>query len=218
MDYFDIFKNNAEWVIATLTFIGSIISFIVYKKWKRPNGPLATQEGQSSTQLTQSPVQNNSIIINNSNSSSPPIGNIPEDSHMTSLDAQKNLTKILFIDDDSKFKVVQILKNSGWLHTSTIKDVRSLDCDDVRNAHIFFVDIQGVGHLLGFEDEGLGLADALKRKYPLKKTVIYSAETKGDRFHKALRNVDSFLAKNADPYEFQQLVEEYSAEIAKNGY
>ena len=63
---------------------------------------------------------------------------------------------------------------------------------------------------MGFHDEGLGLALAIKQKYPKKKVVIYSAETQGDRFHKALREADSFLAKNADPYEFQRLVEEFT--------
>lgn len=48
----------------------------------------------------------------------------------------------------------------------------------------------------------------LKNKYPQKKVVIYSAETKGERFHDALRVADSFLAKDAEPYQFQQLVEE----------
>lgn len=67
-----------------------------------------------------------------------------------------------------------------------------------------------MGKLLFFADEGLGLADAIKTKYPAKKVIIYSAETKGDRFHKALRNVDTFLAKNADPYEFQQIIENFS--------
>jgi hypothetical protein len=43
--------------------------------------------------------------------------------------------------------------------------------------------------------------------------IIYSAETEGDRFHEALRKADSFLAKNADPYQFQRLVEEFTIGI-----
>ena len=63
---------------------------------------------------------------------------------------------------------------------------------------------------MGFNDEGLGLALAIKDKYPEKKVIIYSAETNGDRFHEALRKADSFLPKNADPYEFQRIVEEFT--------
>lgn len=130
-----------------------------------------------------------------------------------SLEERKKRTSILFIDDDTKFKVVKILQKAGWVNTTSIKDVKSLDDQIIKNADIFFVDIQGVGLSLQFTEEGLGLALALKNKYPMKKVVIYSAETKGDRFHEALRKADSSLSKNAEPYEFQQLVEQYSAEI-----
>lgn len=128
----------------------------------------------------------------------------------------KNLTHILFIDDDNKFKVVNILKKSGWVHTKAIKDVANLDDDAVADAHILFVDVQGVGKMLECKDEGLGLALTLKKKYPEKKIVIYSSENKGDRFHEALRKADNFLSKNAEPYEFLNLVEEYSNEIFEN--
>lgn len=156
--------------------------------------------------------QNNTeIIINNTNNNH---GTVPENvkpQHTRdSLANRKSTTKILFIDDDTKFKVVKILTNSGWINTSIIKDAKTLDEPIILNAHILFVDVQGVGVTMGFDSEGLGLALALKEKYPTKKIVIYSAESKGDRFHEALRKADSFLAKNADPYEFQKLVEELS--------
>ena len=86
-----------------------------------------------------------------------------------SLDALKSSTNILFIDDDVKFKVVKILENSGWKNTRIIKDVKTLDDSIVVEADILFVDVQGVGLLLGFEGQGLGLALALKEKYPRKK-------------------------------------------------
>lgn len=44
----------------------------------------------------------------------------------------KKKTKILFIDDDNKFKVVNILKSSGWINTKIIKDINNLDSDEVR--------------------------------------------------------------------------------------
>lgn len=130
------------------------------------------------------------------------------------LPERKSKTKILFIDDDTKFRVVKILTNSGWINTSIIKDAKTLDEPNIVDANILFVDVQGVGVAMGFDSEGLGLALALKEKYPAKKIVIYSAESKGDRFHEALRRADSFLPKNADPYEFQKLVEELSADLS----
>jgi len=130
-----------------------------------------------------------------------------------SLPERKSSIKIVFIDDDIKFKVVKILINTGWINTKIIKDAKTIDEPVIKDADILFVDVQGVGILMGFKDEGLGLALALKTNYPKKKIVIYSAEIHGDRFHEALRKADSFLPKNADPYEFQKLVEELSSNL-----
>ncbi|THD66273.1 response regulator [Robertkochia marina] len=120
---------------------------------------------------------------------------------------EKGAIKILFIDDQySDYKIISILKRSGWVNTKGVKDITNLDDYKVRDAHIIFVDINGVGTSM-FKDQGLGLASALKDRHPDKKIVLYSAENKGDRFHKALREVDDCLAKNAEPYEFITLIE-----------
>jgi hypothetical protein len=114
--------------------------------------------------------------------------------------------QILFIDDE-KFKTVDNLKSAGWINTKTIKDVTNLDSSDVKNSDVIFVDINGVGEKLFPIDKGLGLAEALKKKYPKKYIVIYSAQEQGDRFHKALKIVDYSLSKNAEPYEFINIIE-----------
>ena len=74
---------------------------------------------------------------------------------------------------------------------------------------LFSVDINGVGTQM-FEDQGLGLAAALKDKYPHKAIILYSAEPTGNRFNKKLRKVDDTLPKNAEPYQFISLIEQYS--------
>lgn len=125
----------------------------------------------------------------------------------------KNNIHILFIDDDTKFKVVNILKTAGYNNVKIIKDVKSLDITDVEKADIFFIDIQGVGKKMGFKDEGLGLASALMDRYTKKKKyIIYSAETHGDRFNEALRKADDFLPKDADPYQFESIIEKFFLE------
>ena len=60
------------------------------------------------------------------------------------LDNMKQISRLLFIDD-KKFAVVDILIRAGWLNTQSIKDVESLDQTEIKDAHIIFVDIQGVG-------------------------------------------------------------------------
>jgi DNA-binding NtrC family response regulator len=129
------------------------------------------------------------------------------------LDTRKKLTNILFVDDDTKFKIIKILSVAGWINSNIVKDIENPDSEIVNTAHILFIDINGVGLKMQFKDEGLGLANYLKKKYPEKKVIIYSTEPNGDRFHEAFRNVDDFLYKNADPTEFQEIIEQFSAEI-----
>ncbi|ATV43813.1 response regulator [Pectobacterium brasiliense] len=125
------------------------------------------------------------------------------------VEVRMKKTSILFIDDE-KFLVIDILKNSGWEKTTRINDVKALNQKEIIDADIIFVDIQGVGVKLGFRDEGLGLSQAIKEKYPEKKIIIYSAEKNGNRFHAALKVVDDFLEKDADPYRFELIVEKFS--------
>jgi hypothetical protein len=203
---FDWLITNRDWVFsgAGIAVVGLIFSAYKAMNAKREAAPAPLPSPPQS--ITQSVVLNTVPSVQ---------GPTPMDRRQqsTSLPDRKNKTRIVFVDDDLKFKVVKILTNSGWVKTLVIKDVKSLDEQVIEEAHILFIDVQGVGVAMGFDSEGLGLAMALKDKYPSKKIVIYSAETKGDRFHQALRRADSFLSKNADPYEFQKLVEELSLDI-----
>lgn len=198
----DWISKNVEWVFSGigLFVVGGLINYLRGK-----GGPPAGNPNQS-------------VVINNQVSNQAPINttSLQPPSRLgkdMSLAERKLHTHVLFIDDDAKFHVVKILSNSGWKNTSLVKDAITLDDGIIFNAHILFVDVQGVGKKMGFESEGLGLAQALIEKYPSKKIVIYSIETQGNRFHEALRKAASFLPKNADPYEFQKLVEELSREL-----
>lgn len=152
-----------------------------------------------------SQTNNNVININNGNKSS---NENEANERITSI--RKEDFRILFIDDNhNDFKMVSILKKAGWTNTKAIKDLTDLDDQKAREASIIFVDINGVGTQM-FEDQGLGLAAALKDKYPEKTVILYSAEPTGNRFDKKLKKVDDSLPKNAEPYEFISLIEQYS--------
>ncbi len=182
--------ENKEWIFSGIGI--SVIGLMFYfLKSKQKNSTVINENS-------------NSVIVNINNTQENNQNKQDRDDCLIEL---KKKTKILFIDDDNKFKVVSILKNSGWVNTKIIKDINNIDSDEVRTTDIFFVDIQGVGKKLEFQDEGLGLANALKNKYPNKKVVIYSAENRGDRFHEALKKVDDSLPKNAEPFQFQQTIE-----------
>lgn len=183
--------ENKEWLFSG---IGVVIVGVIINLWKRDKLP-----GSNTKNTSNSSGNINKIKIN--------IGNNKKGEKNTdSTQQNKEDIQILFIDDE-KFKTVDNLKSAGWVNTKTIKDVTNLDSTDVKNSDVIFVDINGVGEKLFPIDKGLGLAEALKRKYPKKFIVIYSAQEQGDRFHKALKVVDYSLSKNAEPYEFINIIE-----------
>ncbi|EHU1489773.1 response regulator transcription factor [Acinetobacter baumannii] len=140
-------------------------------------------------------------------SNTPPSQQVEEKVDKNNIYELRQKIKILFIDDDTKFQTAKMLKNSGWQNTNIIKDCKNLNAPEIIETDIFFVDIHGVGIELGFSDHGLGLAAALKQKYPEKKVVIYSAEKQWDSFHKAWNLVDDRLPKDADTYQFESTIE-----------
>jgi hypothetical protein len=180
---------NKELSAGVLGAVAVVVAAVISKKRAAPVG--------SDSSNTNSNI--NTIIVGNHKNTI----RIPSDS--SSLN--KDTARILFVDDDTTFQVVRIIKKAGWCNVKAIKDIDSLDAPSIKEADLFFIDIQGVGKALKFKDEGLGLALALKDKYPNKKVVIYSAEPRGDRFHQAFRVADDFLSKTAEPYEFQQVIE-----------
>lgn len=186
--------NDYEWIFSGIgvAIIGWII--IVFTKNKNKKTNKTTQ------------TNNNVITINNSNAIQSESTQLPKSKVLQ----RKEDYRILFIDDNhTDFKMVSILKKAGWTNTKAIKDLTDLDDIKAREASIIFVDINGVGTQM-FEDQGLGLAAALKDKYPKKTIILYSAEPTGDRFDKKLKKVDDSLPKNAEPYEFISLIEQYS--------
>jgi hypothetical protein len=118
----------------------------------------------------------------------------------------KSTKSVLFIDDDDEFKIVKILKRSGWKNVEIVVDIKNMHTPKLVNADIIFVDIQGVGKAFVFDKEGLGLAKAIKEKYPTKRVVIYSAVPDHDIFADELNNIDGKIRKTAEPYEFQKKI------------
>lgn len=190
----DFITKNYEWLFSGL---GIAILGIVLNYSKKKKKDISVSSTNSNT-------NNNSVVINNFSTQ------VDKKKDETEDDRLKERTRILFVDDEhTQFKMVSILKKAGWKNTKSIKDITDLDDPKAVEADSIFVDINGVGTSL-FEDQGLGLASALKKKYPRKIIILYSDETTGDRFHKALREVDDCLPKNAEPYQFINLIEQYA--------
>lgn len=188
--------NNKEWLFSGVGVTGIAILYSVFFGNKK-SFPIETDNTNTNTNTTNVTIAPLQIA--------PPTIDTAIDSEIV-----KSKVGILFIDDDLKFRVVKILNRAGWTNTKIVKDLIAIDQQEVKDADIIFVDIQGVGINLAFRDEGLGLTIALKKKFPEKAVIIYSAEQNGDRFHDAIRIADSLLAKNSEPYEFEVIIEKHA--------
>jgi len=204
--------ENKEWLFSGLGI--TIIAFVVKK--------LFTQNNRSEDKQTQSQSnsQTQNVTVNMAQPFVAPIKSVSEekeDSPALTIEGIKAQTNILFIDDDKEFKIVPILKKAGWKNTSFFPnaDVRDTNAERIRKAHIIFVDIIGVGKTL-YEDEGLGLVVDLKKKYPQKKVVIYSAIPEHKLFHEAIKLADDQIPKNSQPAVFVSLIETLAEDIWKN--
>ena len=74
----------------------------------------------------------------------------------------------------------------------------------------YLVDIKGVGIELRFKNEGVGLAAALKKKYPDKGVVIYSATAEHNLFDSDIDIVDGRLFKASEPIQYSNMIEQYA--------
>lgn len=193
--------NNYQWLFsgAGIVMLGWFTSWLLKRKKAKANNTTTTHLMQ----------QTQEVVVNVG-------GNYVQKAIKPSTNQTADIkakTHILFVDDED-FTVVKLLKNAGWTNTKLKRKISNIDDAIIIDAHIIFVDIVGVcGDL--FKDEGLGLARALKEKYPDKKIIIYSGENQGDRFDRTLRMVDECLSKNAEFYQFLSLVDQFANEIWK---
>lgn len=86
--------------------------------------------------------------------------------------------RLLVVDDDVQGHLDDNLRRSGYSNVNIMRDVERIQ--DVEQYHVILVDVCGVGGKLGMEGanlpyEGLSLAEEIKRHYPLKKVIVYSA-------------------------------------------
>lgn len=211
---FNWLSNNKEWLfsglgITILSVCGWGIKMYFFKDndKKEDKQTLSQVNNQNVTvKVTQLPTTSNMY--------SP---ETKENASALTIDGIKAQTNVLFIDDDKKFKIVSILKKAGWKNTSFFPnpDVKDINDEKIQKAHIIFVDIKGVGKTM-YDNEGLDLVVDLKRKYPGKKVVIYSAVQEHSVFHEAINMADDRISKNSQPAIFVSVIEKLSEEIWKN--
>ena len=96
-------------------------------------------------------------------------------------DAMKNVRRqieILVVDDDVQGRLDESLRNCGYGNVTIMRDVERVQ--DVERFQVILIDIFGVGTRLNangapLEFQGLSLAEDIKRMYPTKKVIVFSA-------------------------------------------
>lgn len=210
---FDFINSSLGIVVSLLALCGvgaGTMFFIKKRNSQKVSGSSIANNSDGDT----SNMANNSVSGFNVNGSNNTIINqlrtIPSGEEQTNANIDmKGTCQILFIDDENLSTLIKTLRKSGWKNIKRIGDTANLDLPEIRNANIIFVDIKGVGKELQFRNEGVGLAAALKNKYPSKGVVIYSATSEHNLFDTDIDKVDARLYKNAEPIQFSNMIEQY---------
>lgn len=210
----DFLNTSLGILVSILTLIGviGVASISIVRKNKQKltgNGIANNSEGDTANLSGGSQTGALNIVGNNNTiykaTQEGPVGN-EQANEIVDL---KSISQILFIDDEKLPTVIKTLRKAGWKNIRRIGDTANLDLADIQIANIIFVDIKGVGKELGFKNEGMGLAAALKDKYPAKGVVIYSATPEHNLFDPDIDKVDGRLFKNAEPIQFSNMIEQY---------
>lgn len=212
------FLNSALGIITSvlvLLGVGAAVTYIIQKKVRQKNtgsGISNISEGDA-TNITGSnaSAQQGGINVQGNNNTIVKLadeGPIGLETPAATADL-KGTCQILFIDDEPLKLLISTLKKTGWKNIKRIDDTANLDLAEIRNADIIFVDIKGVGKELMFKNEGVGLAAELKKRYPKKGVVIYSATPEHNLFDPDIDKVDGRLLKNAEPIQFSDMIEQY---------
>lgn len=206
---FEYFNSNYTWIFSGIGVAAVSGIFWWLKKF-------SNAESGNSVSIDADNSIVNSGSKNNTNVNNIFIGTLHQENKTYTQQSETNQklifnkgnVQILFIDDET-FELIQILKDSGIPNVNRLKDVKKLDDPKILSSQIIFVDINGVGEILKFKNQGIGLAKSIKERYPNKKVVLYSGINTWNIFDEDLKYVDAKLSKMAEPIEFITLIEKY---------
>lgn len=125
---------------------------------------------------------------------------------------------VLVVDDDVQGRLDENLRRCGFQNVAVMRDVERIQ--DVELYHVILVDICGVGEKLGVDGsrlpyQGLSLAEEIKRQYPLKKVIAYSAMLANYQDNYILKTiVDSSFEKGTKIDERNKAIDECLKDIS----
>ena len=128
------------------------------------------------------------------------------------LQAEKSKVRIAIVDDEYVDSVADNLKSAGYRDVTPMKNILRLD--DVENFDLVLIDIKGIGarFLQGTKSaalEGLSIAREVKRLYPSKKVIVFSAMMKEYEDNFVLHDiVDAYFIKDGDISERNKKIDQ----------
>lgn len=121
---------------------------------------------------------------------------------------QRKNTKILVIDDQS-FEIKEFIKNHGY-SIDLLPDISSVEMTE--SYPLILCDIRGVGLMLNPKLQGIHLINEIKKTYPSKIVIAYTAGTDSSMQDKLIQP-DGFLLKTADLAEWIELLDSKIKEV-----
>jgi len=126
---------------------------------------------------------------------------------------RRNIT--IAVIDDQAFTPQVTLQNFGYKF-EPLGDIKSID--DAAKYQLILCDIKGVGRHFGASQEGSTLIQEIKRRFPDKVVIAYSASSQADKSVKLAKNLaDDFISKDIDNEEWIRLLDKWST-IAVDPY
>ncbi len=110
----------------------------------------------------------------------------------------------ILIIDDNEFEYLDILRNHNFSITH-FKDIESIE--SVKEYEIVLCDIKGVGSKFGSKFEGAHVISEIRKKYPFKILIAYTAHLQDPSFNRYLRLADANVKKDSDSDEWIELLD-----------
>lgn len=125
------------------------------------------------------------------------------------LNGDKYRSKIeIGVIDDQPFTPQVTLQSFGYKFT-TLGDIPNFD--NLEKYQIILCDIKGVGRAIAASKEGATIIGELKRKYPEKIVIAYSASAQTDgAVRQAKTRADHFISKDIDIEEWVRTLDKWS--------
>ena len=134
----ELLDKNKEWIfsgvgitiiLTTLTIVAAIVSYF-FKKYKKSNTNNTPKQTQS---VSQNVTQN--VFVGERKATSGNEQSTEETAPDRDLVMQK--TRILFVDDQTDFPVVKIIRQAGWKNVTIKKDIVNFSTPEISAIDIF---------------------------------------------------------------------------------